>query len=258
MKRNRDEADSGNHCRIFGVKREKAASIDAEAIKSYIDEHSFGPKTPALTRKLAADVFRLHYYDKKELMEFCQSVGISTCGLKNELNNRIDVYLRTGRVTQARPQASSGSPDSELGLRLDRTVVNYKSDPVTRAFFQKHIPEFTGFSAFVQKWLKERLAQGDRFTYSDVIEKHIDFLHNKHQAKANGEATVVAHDSCQFNQFYIDYSHDPEAKIHTAKEAWDLVRNSAGEKTYERYQERILEIKSLIATPEEIPQAICK
>lgn len=220
---------------------------DIHAIDLYIRQYGFGIKTPPLTSALPADVFRQHYYDKKELIKFCRSSNIPTGGLKNELNDRIDLFLRTGQVNQVKFSKNKGKPDSEIGLSLDTVVVNYKSDPVTRAFFQKHLPEFTGFSAYVQKWVKERLAHGECLTYGEVIEKHKTYLLEKSQAKSRGAATVVAHNSCQYNQFYIDYAHDPAPKIHSAAEAWQLVRDIAGDKTYEGYKKRVDEIRKLIA-----------
>jgi hypothetical protein len=130
--------------------------------------------------------------------------------------------------------------------------VNYKSDPATRAFFTKHCEGFTGFSALVQKQIRERLANGETFTYADVIQMHEHFLANKNSAKASGQATTVAHDSCQFNQFYIDYSHDAEPKAHTANAAWMLVRETAGDKTYQRYKARITEIRAILAANMEL------
>ena len=232
------------------MKRAAYSRLESEAIHQYIAEHGFGTPTPLLDKTLSADVFRQHYYDKKELMDFCRSVGISTSGLKNDLNDRIDVYLRTGSVTVVSPTKRLTTPDSDRGLSLTQRVVNYKSDPTTRAFFQKHLPLFTGFSALVQKQIKQRLSDGESFTYADALDMHQAFLKDKAAFKANGQATVVAHDSCQYNQFFIDYSHDDAPKIHSLKEAWMLVRKSAGAKTYQRYQERISEILGIIAQTE--------
>lgn len=228
------------------VKSNKS-SVD-DAVRQYIAEYGFGAKTSPLNKTLPADVFKQHYYDKKELMNFCRSIGIPTFGLKNELNIRIEQYLRTGNVTVVRPQKKYKTPDSDTGLSLDKVVANYKSDPATRLFFANHIPGFTGFSALVQKQIKQRLADGDTFTYSDAIEMHKTFLSNKKISKT----TSVAHDSCQFNQFYIDYNRDESAKVHTAKEAWMLVRNSAGEKTYQRYKVKIEEIRSILKTQQKV------
>lgn len=227
-------------------KNQRTLDSDAHAIQQYIAEHEFGIAIPALSKSLSADEFKQHYYDKKELMHFCRSVGISAWGQKNDLNGRIELYLRTGQVTVVQPEKKSTRPDSESGLSLNKVVVNYKSDPTTRKFFEQNCPGFTGFSAFVQKQIRTRLAESDTFTYGDVIEMHKIFLQNKQAAKNQGQATKVAHDSCQFNQFNIDYSFDPDPRVHSVQDAWMLVRNTAGEKTYQRYKNEIEKIRSIL------------
>ena len=176
-------------------------------------------------------------------MAFCRNIGISTTGLKEDLNERIEWFLRTGKKTVIRPVQSTAIADSVNGLKLEKRVINYKSDLKTRAFFAGHIPQFTGFSALVQKQIKERLKNNEVFTYADAIQMHKDFLSNKNSEKKAGKAAKVAHNSCQYNQFSIDYRHDQSPKLHSMTDAWMLVRNSGGAKTYERYKDQIQEIK---------------
>lgn len=95
----------------------------------------------------------------------------------------------------------------------------------------------------VQKQIKDRLKNNEVFTYADAIQMHKDFLSNKNSEKKAGKAAKVAHDSCQYNQFSIDYRHDQSPKLHTMTDAWMLVRNSGGAKTYKRYKDQIKEIK---------------
>jgi hypothetical protein len=223
------------------AKSKQAAS--KKAMLQFIEEHGFGNPPPPLNKSLSVDVFKQHYYDKKELMKFCRDTGISTGGLKEDLTKRVEIYLRTGKVTVVQAAKSSTTPDSESGLSLDKVVINYKSDTKTRQFFKKHLPEFTGFSALVQKQIKQRLTEGEKFTYNDVINMHKQFLQNNMKAKANGRAAKVAHKSCEYNQFSIDFKNDPSPKLHTLSAAWMLVRNSAGDKTYQRYKDRIKEIQ---------------
>lgn len=215
------------------------SSKERTKILNFIEKNGFGATTPVLNSSLSSKEFSQHYYNKKELSEFCRSVGIPATGQKNDLNERIKNYLETGQIKTADNEnidKCKGKPDSE-SLSLEKQVIYYKSDPKTREFFKKHIPEFTGFSALVQKNIKEKLLNNEVFTYSDIIQMHKDFLKTKNQKKSK-----VAHDSCQFNQFYIDYNNDPSEKIHSAKDAWFLVRNSVGDKTFKRYKEKIEEI----------------
>ncbi len=206
-------------------------------VQEDVVEDGFGASTPTLTQDLSPDIFRKHYYHKETLVKFCREHNIPLQGLKNELSDRVEYFLRTGEVPAIKfSNKVNTPPDSQLGLSLDKRVVHYKSDPVTRVFFEKHIPKFIGFSAYVQKWLKQRLANGEFFTYKDVIEEHKRFLEEKTKDKSSGTLRQVAHDSCQYNQFFMDYAHDVAEKPHSAKEAWKLVRDSAGDKTYARYK----------------------
>lgn len=224
------------------IKKDDASNI----IRQYIFKHGFGDTTPPLSKHLKADIFKKHYYDKKELIKFCRSIGISYRGSKSDLNTRIEQYLRTGTITVISPRRNSTKSDSETGLYLDKVVENYKSDLITRRFFKENIPDFNGFSALVQKQLKMRLEDGEKLTYKDVIDMHKQFLKDKERAKKSGKPSKVAHDTCQYNQFLIDYSHDTSAKVHDSIEAWNLVRNSAGDKTYQRYKDRINEIRIIL------------
>ena len=233
--------------RSFGSERAAGSRSKSEAVKRYIAEHGFGSPTPPLDNRLTAEVFRQHYYDKKTLMKFCRDMGIPASGLKNDLNDRIDTFLRDGTVLTVRPAKRAKRSDSDEGLSLSQHVVNYKSDLITREFFQTHIPEFTGFSALVQKQIKQRLSKDESFTYADALDMHKTFLKDKAAFKSQGQKAAVAHDSCQYNQFLIDYSNARAPKIHAATAAWMLVRNSAGAKTYQRYQERIYEILGIIS-----------
>jgi hypothetical protein len=219
-------------------------------ILAYVKENGFGgfkldTARPRLSCSLSLEEFRLNYYEKRELAEFCRTEGIATSGSKADLNQRIEKYLSTGEISKISDKHATTEPDSRSGLLLDKPVVNYKSDPQTRAFFQKHIPEFKGFSALVQKDLKRKLADGEKLTYRDLIQMHNEFLRFK---QLNG-VDRVAHDSCQFNQFQIDYKndHNDDVKIHSVKEAWLLVRNTPGEKTFKRYKETIQSMRDNIS-----------
>lgn len=216
------------------------------AIKAYITKHGFGTPRSKLVRGMDADIFRQNYYTVTELKEFCDEIGISKAGLKPDLSIRIETYLRSDKIIGTHSYKPTGKPDSQFGLSLNRKVCHYKSDSKTRAFFKDHIVGFTGFSALVQKQIKERLANNESFTYGEVIEMHKQFICNKEQARASGECKVVAHSSCEYNQFSIDYAGDTTSKPHTLAEAWELVRTTVGANTYERYQQRIQEIKKIV------------
>ena len=222
-------------------------NTESARILAHIKENGFGgfkigAARPSLSPSLSPEDFRLNYYYKTELAEFCRAEGIPTAGSKSEMNSRIETYLLTGKIAKLFAAVKTGEPDSRNGLSLDKPVVNYKSDPATREFFKKHIPEFKGFSAFVQKDLKRRLSEGEKLQYRDLIVMHKQFLNSKHNQSS---PIRVAQDSCQLNQFQIDYKneHDNTIKVHSLKDAWRLIRNSPGEKTFKRYKETIQAIR---------------
>ena len=212
----------------------------------YIQSNGFGSPREPLTLSISPDVFKQCYYKKNQLMLFCQQHGISTVGSKHDLTRHIDYFLRTGNIKSDSKKPNQGKADSEQTILLNTPVVHYRSDVKTRAFLKNHIPQFTGFSAWVQNKIRERLANGEVFTYADVIQMHLTFLLQKDRAKATGEKMKVAHDSCQYNQFAIDYKNDPNIKPHTLMDAWKLVRDTEGDQTYQRYKNRVNEILSFI------------
>lgn len=225
---------------------------DFAAIRAYTDQHGFGAKKSPLKRGLSAEHFRAHYYDKNELMDFCREIGIATTGLKEDLNQRVELFLRTGTITRTAPAPKrSGTPDSELGLSLNRVVNHYKSDPATRAFFEKYIPDFTGFKAKILKWIKEQQSANKVFTYGDIIQEYKDLA----SGKKNDGNHKVAYESCEMNQFYSDYSADNAKKPHKVADAWVLVRDAAGPKTYTQYKNKIAEIAALLKNPQAVATA---
>ena len=212
----------------------------------YVRTKGFGLPVENLTISMPHDVFIQSYYKKEQLRAFCHQYGLSSAGSKHDLTKRIEYFLRTGSIKHDHRKPIKGRADSQQTIMLDTQVVNYKSDAKTRAFFENNMPDFNGFSAWVQNKIRERLVNGDIFTYADVIEMHRAFLRQKDQAKAMGKPIKVANDSCQFNQFAIDYKNDIHAKPHSLRAAWLLVRDTVGEQTYQRYQNRVIEIFRLI------------
>ena len=83
------------------------------------------------------------------------------------------------------------------------------------------------------------------FTYAEALSMHVKMLRQKKDAKRSGKVIPVAHDSCQYNQFAIDYKKDLNSKPHNLMDAWYLIRSTLGEHTYDRYKSRIREIQIL-------------
>ena len=170
---------------------------------------------------------------------------MSSSGSKQDLARRVGEYLLNGRITPQQTARKSKTYDSDCEINLNTQVVNYKSDAKTRAFFKKHINEFTGFSALVQKQIKQRVQNGDVFTYAEALSMHVNMLKQEEDAQRSSKVIPIAHDSCQYNQFAIDYKKDLNLKPHNLMDAWYLILSTLGEHTYDRYKSRIREIQIL-------------
>ena len=92
-----------------------------------------------LTKNLTSDEFKQYYFLKEELKDFCRSEGLKVSGSKQELENRIIHYLRTGEelkepIIKQKPDNSSSEIDldSKLGE-------NFKCSEDKREFFEEHI-----------------------------------------------------------------------------------------------------------------------
>ena len=204
--------------------------------------NGFGQTRPNLTRHLEPDVFDQHYYPKTVLMSFCRLHDLPVTGNKPELSQRINQFLRDGTVINPVTKHRPCSYDSAKQLTPKTQVKHFKADSATRAFLAEHIPNFK-FSAAIQKWVRCRLANGDFFTYQDIIDQHMRRTNELKAAAKQGRIMPVTHSSCQMNAFYKDYANDKgRLKPHSHREAWILVRDSAGEKTYARYQDEITKI----------------
>ena len=81
------------------------------------------------------------YWYAADLKRFATELGIRSASAlrKDELEQAIRVFLRTGAIvqpTRERPSASTDK-DVERGLHLDLRVVRYTNDPETKLFLEQ-------------------------------------------------------------------------------------------------------------------------
>ena len=55
---------------------------------------------PILDKEISLEDFNDFYWLKKELVHFCQAIGISSTGGKIEISDRIRTYLSTGEIVK--------------------------------------------------------------------------------------------------------------------------------------------------------------
>ena len=110
-------------------------------------------------------------------------------------------------------------------------MILYKSDVLTREFFQKEIGAHFKFNADVLVWIRNKISARECFTYGDIIAEWL----KQEALKQDPSYTRPISQQFQFNQFMSDWKKAGAGR--GAKEAWNWLRDQPGEPTYERYLE---------------------
>lgn len=158
------------------------------------------PLTPAISEK----DFRDFYWLKTELLQFCREVGLSTLGGKQEIAERIALFLRTGTKQKPIPKGPQSTANySELSLT---TIVTnaFTCTREVRDFFEAHVgPQFK-FSVLLQKYIK----QHPGITFADIITEY----HHQNHRKKTGELITKIGSQFEYNQFTRTYFENPNNK----------------------------------------------
>ena len=110
---------------------------------------------PELNISISPEDFENCYWLKEELTDFCRSTGINMSGGKNEIANRIKLFLATGEVVKTIvkiiPKSNFDWKDAVLNLNTKLTD-NYKNTENVRAFMILHIGPHFKFNTQFMKW----------------------------------------------------------------------------------------------------------
>lgn len=182
---------------------------------------------PALTKYLHVNEFLNYYWLKEELQQFCRQHGLSASGSKDDITNRIKIFLQTGEIVKPQRIRASKSviPDNELSLETV-IVTSHKCSQNVRYFFKKQIPNFH-FSTFIQNFFKENIGK----TYQDVI----NAWHEEQQRLKNPLYKKEIAPQFEYNQFTRDFFADPANKGKTKKDAihaWNTKKSQPGDNKY--------------------------
>ncbi len=185
-----------------------------------------------LTTAIDPETFKKFYWDKKELVAFCSAHGLPSSGGKIELTDRIELFLKTGKIPAPKIEAKrQGSWDSERQITRSTRVVNYKNDASTRIFFEKEIGKNFRFNAYLRQFAKSNNAASG-LTYGDLVDGWI----KAEIEKQNSKTKKAIDPQFQFNQFQRDFYAAEKGKSRDKMvAAWNLVRSAPGEATYEHY-----------------------
>ncbi len=191
---------------------------------------------PKLNQTTDVSTFKLFYWDKKELVNFCKSQGLPYTGGKIELTQSIEFFLRTGKIKESpKPIKRIGKLDSAKTITKTTPVVNYKNDAKTKQFFVGAIGPNFHFNAFLRQFAKT--PNMDRsLTYNDLVAG----WHKFEVAKKTLDQKLPIEKQFQFNQFQRDFYSSNKGKTRAQMlAAWKLVRSVPGNATYTHYLELI-------------------
>jgi SAP domain-containing protein len=141
------------------------------------------PKTK-LSASMTLAQFDNGYWYATELKSFAKSIGIPfTNGLrKDELEDRIKRFLKTGKVdvTEERVSSIVKTKDVALGLSLDLAVTTYTNDKETKTFLETEAQRMvaglkrkSGARYRLNRWREEQIIKGIKITYGDVVREYV-------------------------------------------------------------------------------------
>ena len=179
---------------------------------------------PELSRDISAEVFRNYYYLKEELVKFCRKYDLQTTGSKQELTDRIDYFLETGKKKSAsskRIQAESIGEITENTLIEENIVCSEKH----RAFFKERIGKAFSFNVAFQKWLKSNAGK----TYADAIQAYYAILEEKKKSM------TVIDKQFEYNTYIRDFFADNNGmSLENAIKCWKYKKSLKGHNRYEK------------------------
>lgn len=183
---------------------------------------------PDLTTNISVDDFHNFYWLKAELQTFCKKNGISTSGSKNEISDRIAVFLETGEIQKPMRKRNTSSKKVKLeDLSLDTVITqDHRCSQVVRAFFKTEIPNFH-FSTYIQNYFKKNVGK----TYRDVV----DAWYEEEERKKDPNYKKEIGKQFEYNQFTRDYfadSKNKDKKREDAVKAWNEIKKLPGSNTY--------------------------
>lgn len=109
---------------------------------------------PKLDLQISAADFLAYYWLKEELLVFCRQHALSTAGSKQELTERITVFLTTGeKLTPARQVRRP----VKMPTQFTRDTVigrNWRCSQALRAFFKQDIGSRFHFDSVMRDFIK--------------------------------------------------------------------------------------------------------
>ena len=193
-------------------------------------------RTAGLSTSMTVTQFDHGYWYATELKRFAKHIGVASVSAlrKDELEQAVRTFLRTGAIRQPAPArvSSSTARDVDRGLRLDLRVVRYTNDPETKQFLEREaravVPGFrrrSGARYRLNRWREDQLRKGKRLTYRDLIKEYVRLCQSATPFRR------VPHG--RYINFMADFlAARPGATHAQAIKAWRLLKTMNIPKTY--------------------------
>ena len=157
--------------------------------------------------------FAAYYWLKEDLLAFCRTNGIPTSGSKQQLTERIKLFLDTGEI--AKPKRTSRSAKSAMPNTFNRETIigeNWRCNQDLRAFFEAEIGKSFHFNQFMRDFIK-------RDGIGQPLQAAIDgWLLSKSEPKGNSDIAP----QFEYNRHFRDYfANNPNATRAEAIAAWN-------------------------------------
>ncbi|MDD2853878.1 MAG: DUF6434 domain-containing protein [Desulfuromonadaceae bacterium] len=112
---------------------------------------------PSLTRFLSIQDFRSFYWLKVELLSFCRANALATTGSKENLQLRVEVFLRSGVAPTDQPYSKTRKSKNQMPKELLRETVisgGWRCSQALRAFFEQEIGSHFHFNEIMRDFIK--------------------------------------------------------------------------------------------------------
>src|ERR1700685_4074478 len=136
-----------------------------------------------LSTSMSQAQFENGYWYATEIKEFAKTIGIPSASRlrKNELEEAIKVFLKTGKIESPtkRSLSTSGAKDVEQGLSLGLPVVVYTNDKETKDFLEREAQELvpglkrkSGARYRLNRWREEQLVKGVKLRFGYLCKEY--------------------------------------------------------------------------------------
>ena len=181
-------------------------------------------KRPILNNKLDSETFKIYYFLKSELVNFCKKNHLQTTGNKLELINRISIFLDTKEKTYQKHNVKKCKKFDKI--TLESIIENdFVCSEKHRAFFKQQIGNSFTFIVPFQKWLKNNSGK----TYKDSIDAYHQILKNNQSNK------TIIDKQFEYNKYIRDFfNNNNDKNLNDAIKCWKYKKTLSGHNRYEQ------------------------